>query len=358
MSKCVVSEKLGWITLGLLAVLLLGCKPGRPQFALPKIKMITGENLHSVVAFSPKEVTVFGSHGIVYYTGTGGGSLEEWKLQESGIKDLLLCESSFVDDTTGWVVGIKGTIIHTTDGGKSWSKQESGTEKNIFSVSFADAQNGWAVGEFGTILHTADGGENWAFQSKGMDKMLNSVCFMDAQNGWVVGEFGTIIHTTDGGVKWEKQRCEDIETKVGMDSYDWKPMPALYEVYFEDAHRGWIVGMDGIILKTEDGGNKWKKLVTGCDIPLYGIEIKGKRGWAVGSRGYYLLSLDGGETWTVKDGVIKTRFWLKDVAFSDENNGWIVGAMGTVACSTNGGESWELISGMSYDMPEYGLADF
>ncbi|MCK5257670.1 MAG: glycosyl hydrolase, partial [Deltaproteobacteria bacterium] len=51
-------------------------------------------------------------------------------------------------------------------------------------------------------------------------------------------------------------------------------------------------------------------------------------------------------------------FWLKDVAFSDENNGWIVGAMGTVARSTDGGESWELISGMSYDMPEYGLADF
>ena len=358
MSKCVVSGKLGWITLGLLVVLLLGCKPGRPRFALPKIKMITGENLHSVVAFSPKEVTVFGSHGIVYYTGTGGGSLEEWKLRESGTKDLLLCEASFVDDTTGWVVGIKGTIIHTTDGGKSWNDQESGTEKNIFSVSFVDAQNGWTVGEFGTIIHTADGGENWEFQSKGIDKMLNSVCFVDARNGWVVGEFGTILHTTDGGVKWEKQTCEDIETKVGMDSYDWKPMPALYEVYFEDEQRGWIVGMDGIILKTENGGNKWRKLEINCDIPLYGIEIKGERGWAVGSRGYYLLSLDGGETWTVKDEVIKTRFWLKDVAFSDENNGWIVGAMGTVARSTNGGESWELISGMSYDMPEYGLADF
>ena len=358
MGQCVASRKSGWIALGLLVVFLLGCKPGRPQFALPKIKMITGENLHSVVVHSPKEVTVFGSYGAIYYTGTGGGGMEEWKLRESGMKDILLCEASFVDNTTGWVVGIKGTIIHTTNGGKSWSKQESGTEKNIFSVSFADTQNGWAVGEFGTIIHTADGGENWEFQSKGIDKMLNSVCFVDAQNGWVVGEFGTILHTTDGGVKWEEQTCEDIETKVGMDSYDWKPMPALYEVYFKDELKGWIVGMDGIILKTDDGGSNWHKLVTNCDIPLYGIEIKGNKGWAVGSRGYYLLSLDGGETWTVQDGMIKTRFWLKDVAFSDENNGWIVGAMGTVAHSTDGGKSWDLISGMSYDMPEYGLADF
>jgi photosystem II stability/assembly factor-like uncharacterized protein len=56
--------------------------------------------------------------------------------------------------------------------------------------------------------------------------------------------------------------------------------------------------------------------------------------------------------------VIKTRFWLRDIAFSDENNGWIVGARGTLARTTDGGMSWELISGMTYDMGEYGLADF
>jgi photosystem II stability/assembly factor-like uncharacterized protein len=46
------------------------------------------------------------------------------------------------------------------------------------------------------------------------------------------------------------------------------------------------------------------------------------------------------------------------VSFSDENNGWIVGAMGTLAQTTDGGESWRLISGMSYEMEEYGLTDF
>ena len=65
--------------------------------------------------------------------------------------------------------------------------------------------------------------------------------------------------------------------------------------------------MDGIILKTDSGGSKWRKLESHCDVPLYSITIKGKRGWAVGSRGYYLLSLDEGETWQVRDGVIKTQ---------------------------------------------------
>ena len=317
MGDYIVRRRVKWMAIGLLGLLFLGCKPGRPEFALPKIKMITGENLHSVCVFNPKEVSVFGNYGVIYHTSTGGAGIEDWTLQESGIEELLLCEATFIDRNSGWAVGTKGTIIHTLDGGKKWVTQESGTEKNLFSVSF-----------------------------------------VDAQNGWVVGEFGTILHTTDGGERWKEQRCEDIETKVDMFSFDWKPTPALYEVDFIDRDRGWIVGMEGIILKTENGGKKWRKLETNCDIPLYSIDIKGNKGWAVGNRGYYLLSLDGGETWVVKDGLIKTRFWLRDVAFSDENNGWIVGAMGTVAHSTDGGMSWELVSGLSYDMPEYGLADF
>ncbi len=360
MSSFRVEGKIVWVVIGIVCVLLSGCKPsgGRPKFAMPKINMITGENLHSVAVFNPREVLLFGNYGVIYHTDTGGESLEAWSPLKSGLDEVLMCENDFIDRARGWVVGTKGTIIHTTDGGKTWGKQKSGTGKNLFSVSFVDALNGWAAGEFGTIIHTKDGGETWGFQSKDIDKMLNGVFFVDAQNGWVVGEFGTIFHTSDGGETWEQQRCEDIETGVGMDSYDWLPMPSLYEVYFSDENRGWIVGMDGIILKTEDGGDKWRKLQTNCDIPLYSIEIKGKRGWAVGSRGYYLLSQDGGENWAVQDGLIKTRFWLRDVSFIDENNGWIVGASGTVAHTTDGGISWKLISGMSYDIPEYGLTDF
>ena len=342
-----------------LCLVSIGCKPpGRPQFAMPKIKMITGENLHSVVAFSPQEVEVFGNMGTIFRTGNGGATTGDWERLQSGVEDALLCKAAFIDREKGWAVGIKGTILHSVDGGRTWVMQNSGTEKNLFSVSFVDAQNGWAVGEFGTIIHTGDGGESWQSQSKGVDKELNGVCFVDDLRGWVVGEFGTILHTEDGGTEWEKQTCEEIQTEDDMFSYEWRPMPALYAVHFLNADDGLIIGMDGIILKTDNGGKKWRKLQSNCDVPLYGIEMVGKRGWIVGSRGYYLLSHDGGETWEVKDGLIKTRFWLKDVSFSDENNGWIVGAMGTLARTVDGGENWELISGMSYDMQEYGLTDF
>lgn len=63
-----------------------------------------------------------------------------------------------MDGDTGWVVGESGTILHTTDGGNSWSAQNSGTSNWLYSVRFADANTGWAVGEHGTILHTKNGG--------------------------------------------------------------------------------------------------------------------------------------------------------------------------------------------------------
>ena len=342
-----------------LCLISLGCKmSGRPQFAMPKIHMVTGENLHSVVAFSPQEAEVFGNMGIILSTAAGGGTTEAWEKIESGAEDSLLCDATFVDRENGWAVGIKGTIIHSTDGGKTWSAQSSGTEKNLVSVTFPDLRNGWVVGEYGTILHTGDGGASWQPQTEGMDKEFNGVCFIDDRRGWVVGEYGTILHTEDGGASWEAQTCEEIQTNNDMFSYDWRPMPALYAVRFPNQNTGLVIGADGIILKTDDGGKRWRKVQSHTEVPLYAIETIGNRFWVVGSRGTYLASHDAGETWQVKDGLIKCRFWLKDVSFSDENNGWIVGAMGTLARTTDGGESWKLVSGMSYDMEEYGLTDF
>lgn len=39
-----------------------------------------------------------------------------------------LSSVSFITAQTGWAVGVKGTILNTVDGGKSWQAQSSGTE--------------------------------------------------------------------------------------------------------------------------------------------------------------------------------------------------------------------------------------
>jgi photosystem II stability/assembly factor-like uncharacterized protein len=66
---------------------------------------------------------------------------------------------SFPEQNNGWFVGKFGTIVCTTDGGKSWSLQKSGEKLHLYDVSFCDSSNGWAVGENGFIIHTMDGGK-------------------------------------------------------------------------------------------------------------------------------------------------------------------------------------------------------
>jgi hypothetical protein len=64
---------------------------------------------------------------------------------------------AFTDANNGWAVGYPGTILHTTNGGASWSPQSSGTTNYLYGVAFTDANNGWAVGRYGTILHHGGG---------------------------------------------------------------------------------------------------------------------------------------------------------------------------------------------------------
>ena len=57
----------------------------------------------------------------------------------------------FVTDRIGVIVGDKGTILHTTDGGSTWSTIKTNLTENLYSVSFADELNGFAVGASGVI---------------------------------------------------------------------------------------------------------------------------------------------------------------------------------------------------------------
>ena len=81
-----------------------------------------------------------------------------------------------------------GAIYRTSDGGGSWSKQESGTSEDLLDLAFlSDGSKAWAVGYNGAIVHSSDGGESWAAQSSGVDGTLNSVSFPSENLGVAVG---------------------------------------------------------------------------------------------------------------------------------------------------------------------------
>ena len=64
---------------------------------------------------------------------------------------------------------------------------------DLRSVRFAaDSQIGWAVGDDGLILHTRNGGETWTRLNSNTSEALMSVTFANGSSGWVVGTNGTI----------------------------------------------------------------------------------------------------------------------------------------------------------------------
>ena len=102
-------------------------------------------------------------------------------------------------------MGDSGTILRTTNGGASWTRQSSSTTNDLYGISFTDANTGTAVGYGGTILRTTNGGASWTRQSSGTMNWLYDVCFTDANTGTVVGACGTILRTTNAGVTFVEE---------------------------------------------------------------------------------------------------------------------------------------------------------
>ena len=72
-------------------------------------------------------------------------------------QDLTLTDVFFVSDEEGWVTGQRGTILHTKDGGNSWTPQLGGDphsgEDTVAAPRFLDAKHGWAAGSQAFAYH-------------------------------------------------------------------------------------------------------------------------------------------------------------------------------------------------------------
>jgi photosystem II stability/assembly factor-like uncharacterized protein len=108
----------------------------------------------------------------------------------------------FSSQLTGVVSGIlfdgRGAIARTTNAGMNWSTLIY--DQAIQALAFPQVTSGFAVGWGGRILHTTDGGVSWTDQNSGTSANLNGVSFAsDALKGIAVGDGGTSLWTTNGG---------------------------------------------------------------------------------------------------------------------------------------------------------------
>ena len=70
----------------------------------------------------------------------------------------------------------------------------------------------------------------------------------------------------------------------------------LYDVFCISADTAFVCGENGVILKTEDGGETWVEKNRTEGLWLHDIRFLGNVGYA-NADGYFLKTTDGGETW-------------------------------------------------------------
>ena len=75
---------------------------------------------------------------------------------------------------------------------KSGLKKVCEVDNDLHDIIFVDAMVGWAVGGFNSVLHTTDGGKTWAISNIPGSANLKGVHATDQNNCWTVNDWGVI----------------------------------------------------------------------------------------------------------------------------------------------------------------------
>lgn len=219
-------------------------------------------------------------------------------------------------------VGARGVIILSDDDGEHWSQAEVPVSSDLVAVHFPTKLAGWVVGHGGVILHSADGGNSWSKQLDGRELLtqlsahfqaqvekgdalasqyldlveLNfgngpeqpflGVWFEDELNGFAVGAFGTLMATHDGGKNWESW----IEKIDNPNSFHLNAISGIAgDVY--------IASEQGTVFKLDRTRQRFIALSTGYAGSFFGVVGNQDFLLAYGLRGNAYRSADGGLTW-------------------------------------------------------------
>jgi hypothetical protein len=102
-----------------------------------------------------------------------------------------------------WRVGRLGLIQKVSPAGE-WVTVPSGVRADLFDVTFPTPLVGWAVGAGGTVLRSTDGGKTWRRVKGPIEEDLVRVSASDANSARVVTRSGRGFATSDAGASWSE----------------------------------------------------------------------------------------------------------------------------------------------------------
>lgn len=251
---------------------------------------------------------------------------------------------SAVDANIAWVSGTKGTVLITTDGGKTWAaRQVPGAEKLDFRgirafdsshaviVSSGKAEDGQA-----RIYRTSDGGQNWelVLDEKTTGIFFDAIAFWDHRHGIVVsdpvdGRF-VLFTTDDAGAHWTQVPPANLPPALPNEGAFAASNTSLF---VQGSDNVWLAtggASEARVFRSQDRGQTWKvsetpihptNTTTGLFSiafrdALDGIAVGGNYEHATDSPGpNVILTDDGGITWRTGAATDPPGLFLSAVAY-------------------------------------------
>jgi photosystem II stability/assembly factor-like uncharacterized protein len=260
-----------------------------------------------------------------------------WSAGNFGTTETIL-GVNFPAPQIGYACGFNGTMLKTSDSGKTWSSLHAGAvgSENLYRISFQDVMTGVAGGNDGTIVRTTDGGATWSALSAPFNAGENIRDLVySAHKIVVVGGMGAaegfIMTSADDGQTWNRAK----ETSG-----------TIYSVSLQSSLSFTAAGIAGQIFRTTDFGLTWlDESVTAAGDDFNALDFfDANHGTTVSYYGTIYASLDGGLIWTnqnsglnknpTNDGLLRT------VKMLSLQEAWAAGESGTILHTTDGGSSW------------------
>ena len=237
-------------------------------------------------------------------------------------------------------VGQLGQVVYSDDRGKNWTQAGVPASSDLVAVHFPTPQQGWAVGHDGIVLHSTDGGASWSkqFDGRAAAQVMESH-YLGTTN--CTGCHNTAATPT--GAKPEKHDSVGLMEELKKFS-DQGPDKPFLDVWFENENTGYIVGAFSLIFRTNNGGKSWVPLYDRIDNPkryhLYSIRAVGKDLFITAEQGV-IFKLDPK---TGRFNAIKTSYNGTFFGVTGKQGAAVAfGMRGNVFRSSDDGASWNKI---------------
>ncbi len=224
----------------------------------------------------------------------------------------------------------------------------------MFSESNGDI-TGYVVGTNSFVGKlTAAGASLSPLNVSGGAVLFTDLYFTDPSRGWVVGTNGAVFQTTDGGSTWENRNRKPNGTQH---------FPTLlFACRFFDISAGivWVGGSNGELWKTANGGSSWfldNDLNGGGQITrtIFSINFLDESlGYCVTGRGEIYRTNTFGGQWRLE--ASGTQQDLHEISIYSRTGGWIVGKGGMILHSTNLPGGWINVAPPNLSADLFGLA--